>query len=204
MASIRISLEGLIGVGKSTVLNILNDIWGLPVAPEPVNQWTLLHQFYEDTPRYALAFESQVLCSYAHSAFHGHSGRPLIMERSPESAYHVFGRLLASSGALTMPQYDTMGTLYSTLPVARADAVVYLSAPPEVCLRRLAWRDRANEASRVSSSYLRDLDMAYRSWLSGPAGLPYKIIDLWGDEEPKAVARMVAEAVEELRAPQNK
>lgn len=211
---VRVALEGLIGVGKSTVLSILQKDYGYDVAPEPVDQWTLLEQFYEDRPRYAMAFETQVLCSYAHKSFHAarapQAPKPsatacgsacscteaaLILERSPDSAYWVFANMLHKQGHISEADFETLGALYRSLPLAHVDKVIYISAPVEVCMQRLAWRDRANETSKVSEAYLSDLHTRYLEWLS-ESPLKFKLVSLTGLESPAEVAALVAEAIE--------
>jgi deoxyadenosine/deoxycytidine kinase len=218
---VRVALEGLIGVGKSTVLNILKEDYGYDVAPEPVDQWTLLEQFYDDRKKYALAFETQVLCSYAHKNFTGprepmaprvraghavahaaahtpHScdcaEATLVLERSPDSAYWVFARMLFEQGCMSEDDLAVLKRLYDTLPVAHVDHVVYLSASVETCMQRLAWRDRANESRRVSEQYLKDLDSRYLEWLRS-AHIGHDIIQVEASEGPADVARRVAKAI---------
>lgn len=64
-----ISIEGNIGVGKSTFLRLMNKVKGLEgnivTMPEPVSKWqdvagkgNLLQKFYEEPNRYAYTFQS--------------------------------------------------------------------------------------------------------------------------------------------------
>ena len=191
----RIALEGLIGVGKSTVLAHLKDVYH--VASEPVASWTLLDDFYIDRQRYAAPFEAQVLASYCGPEFE----RPdMIMERSPDSAFHVFCKMLhRDNQGLSGSHMQMLRTMYEALPLHKADAFVYLTAPIEVCLGRLQWRNRGHEAVRVQGEYLVSLDEAYRHFLAND-GRPYEIVALNGAEGPAQVAALVSLACERLKA----
>jgi len=192
----RIAIEGLIGVGKSTVLDILRNEYKLHVEPEPLNAWTLLPQFYEDQPREAFAFELQVLCSYCHTAFADNA----IIERSPDTARHVFVPMLYRDKCLTDQQFHLLHDVADRMPSLKsADAFVYLRAPVHVCIQRLAWRNRGNEAHTVTDSYLQRLSDAYDVFFD-TAKKPVVILDLDGTEGPQEVARQTYHMIEALRA----
>ena len=62
-----VSIDGLIGAGKSTLCDKLHAV-GYPVAKEPLQEWTvaghdLLKTFYDDPQRYAYLFQTHCLRS---------------------------------------------------------------------------------------------------------------------------------------------
>lgn len=192
----RIAIEGLIGVGKSTVLDILRNKYMLHVEPEPLDAWTLLPQFYRNKPYEAFAFEMQVLSSYCHSNFSG----SIVMERSPDTAKDVFVPMLYRDGSLTSTQYQLLNQAAAAMPSLNwADAFVYIRAPTHVCLQRLAWRNRGNESSSVTETYLQRLSEAYDAFFDA-ARKTVVILDLDGTEGPEEVARQVHEMIEAMRA----
>lgn len=191
----RIAIEGLIGVGKSTVLAKLSDVFD--VALEPVDQWTFLPLFYKDMPRYAAAFETQVLASFCGPQF---AGPNIVMERSPDSAFHVFIKMLhRDTEALSGSQLQMLRAVYEHVGAHKADAFVYISAPVEVCLERLEWRNRQAEMGHVGPSYLKSLHEAYMHFLSTD-GRPFKVVALEGHESPQQVAQLVCAAVMSLKS----
>lgn len=190
----RIAIEGLIGVGKSTVLSKLTDVFD--VALEPVDQWTLLPLFYKDMRHYAAPFETQVLASFCGPQF---SPEHIIMERSPDSAFHVFIKMLhRDAGVLSGSQLQMLRGVYDHVGAHKADAFVYISAPIDVCMQRLQWRNRSAESGHIDAAYLERLHDAYVHFLSTD-GRPCKYVVLQGHESPDVVAQLVSNAVMQLK-----
>ena len=96
-----ISVEGGIGVGKSTLLELLKKLFdgkmGIVFVDEPVEEWItegFLAGMYDGSIS-AAAFQHMVLQSLAGDLLKAMAtGSPavVITERSPFSNYHVFGK----------------------------------------------------------------------------------------------------------------
>lgn len=189
---VRIAVEGLIGVGKSTVMERLQHF---AVRPEPIASWTLLPQFYKQRGENALAFELQVLCSYCHEDFDAGN---IVMERSPDSALGVFVPMLVGEGSLDAQALGLLHAAAAALPLKRADAFVYICAPAHVCMQRLAWRNRSEESRAVTAAYLAQLEAAYANFFA-TATVPVETVLLDGTETPEQAAVMVASAIQKLQ-----
>lgn len=157
----RISLEGNIGAGKSTVTAVLASR-GYVVAPEPVEAWTLLPRFYAEPHKYAFALQAQILTSCA--ALGSCDNDTLITERGAEASLRVFGASLLESGSISLYQLQLLRSLSHQLPLVKPCAVVYLDAPPAVCLARVEQRGRACEAG-MTLDYLQRLHAHYEAYL---------------------------------------
>jgi deoxyadenosine/deoxycytidine kinase len=189
----RIALEGLIGIGKSTALSILQSRY--KTAYEPLDAWTLLNQFYADKTENALAFEVQILCSYCHSLFEV-SNSVLLMERSPDSAINVFAKSLLQDGHLTKEQYSLIQTCYETMPVKKADAIIFLDLEPSVCLERIQERNRHAETT-LTLETLVALRSAYLEFIKR-AQIPSAIIHLEKQDTPYVVAQKIQSTIQSL------
>jgi len=85
----RVWIEGSIGVGKSTLIQLLSEN-GYVTEFEAVEHWTLLpHLYHNPTPEIKALFEIEVLCSLA-----SRSESAQITERSVGSTMGVFVPLL--------------------------------------------------------------------------------------------------------------
>ena len=188
----RVAIEGLIGTGKSTVLEHLAQD-GYRVAYEPLDAWTLLPQFYKDTAKHSLAFELQVVNSYCHENYECALDKILLMERSPDSALWVFAEMLRSTGKLSSEDFALLHFMAHKLPVAKADAFVYLKLPIDECLKRISWRSRESETTSVTKEYLVSLESFYIKFLERQALV--HIIDLDVNDGPKQVAEKVKECL---------
>jgi len=164
----RVSIEGNIATGKSTVLDRLKDL-GYTVRPEPVTEWdTLLHLYYTDPARWSLCFNLKVLHSFHAVPTEGehplpNSIKPLFVERSPGACRHVFGQLSYNDQHITPAAWEVFKE-FSQLLWWEPDVYIYIDTPPDVCHTRMESRGRTCEQS-VSLEYLRRIEFQYTNFL---------------------------------------
>lgn len=185
-ARVKLAVEGNIGAGKSTFLDVLcdgtlelQDI--IEIVPEPVEEWqkvetgehspvNLLDQFYKDPKRYAYAFQHYVLLTRMQKDRKARSSnKPLqILERSIFSDRMVFVRAMHEAGFLgdlELSIYDSWFSMQIGQDRALTpDGFIYLKARPETCIKRLRHRNRSEEAG-VDEAYLENLHDKHESWL---------------------------------------
>jgi deoxyadenosine/deoxycytidine kinase len=186
---VKLAVEGNIGAGKSTFLDVLSD--GalelqdiVEIVPEPVEEWqkvetggeagqqpvNLLDQFYKDPKRYAYAFQHYVLLTRMQKDRNARSSvKPLqILERSIFSDRMVFVRAMHEAGFLgdlELSIYDSWFSMQIGQDRALTpDGFIYLKARPETCIKRLRNRNRSEEAG-VDEAYLANLHDKHESWL---------------------------------------
>ena len=166
-----ISIEGNVGVGKSTVLGELEN-----VREERVDSWTLLPAFYRDSKKYSFAFQLQVVASYA-------DAEVSYLERSAHSAYHVFSAILHADGFLDDEEMQLLKTVIDKLP--KSDHHIYLRLPAEQCLERIKKRARNGEES-ISLEYLKKIEERHDAIFKN-------VIYLEGHETPSEIARLITQ-----------
>jgi deoxyadenosine/deoxycytidine kinase len=149
-----ISIEGLMGAGKSTVLRELQQK-GFKVFTEPTKEWTYLDKFYENPKKYALPFQVQILLTFLKYEF---SDEVVIVERSPQVSRSVFAKMLSADGILTDEDMTTYMELYDHLQPWKPDAYIYLDCPLDVCRTRLKGRGDSHD---ISPAYLAELKKYY-------------------------------------------
>ncbi|KAG0610614.1 hypothetical protein M758_7G078500 [Ceratodon purpureus] len=179
---VRVSFEGNIGVGKSTILKLLQSHPRLQeiteILQEPIWEWqnvkgtglNMLDAFYKDPKRYAYLFQSFVFTTrflQQNKAASESKADLLLMERSVLTDRCVFVKTSTEQGyfnPLEAAAYDVWyDGVVSTLPNVVPDAFVYLRADPNVCYDRLKARARSEEAG-VSLEYLRSLHSKHENW----------------------------------------
>jgi deoxyadenosine/deoxycytidine kinase len=88
MSHKKISIEGNIGCGKTTVCESVLNNSRLPVFLEPVSDWIpYLDEFYKDPMKWGFAFNVNVILSYQKWKNNSFTA---VYERSPLSCKHVF------------------------------------------------------------------------------------------------------------------
>ena len=174
------SLDGNIGVGKSTLLKqIADQVPELLIVQEPVDVWTalknadgqnLLELFYKDKQRYAYTFQNAAILSrlklLRDAVAAAKPGQIILTERSVLTDRYVFAEMLKGQGFLNGIEWQLYTTWFDTfatdLPMA---GIVYITTPSEIAYERIQKRARDGEGS-IELSYLVDLAGQHVRWLS--------------------------------------
>lgn len=163
-----VAVAGNIGVGKSTLVEMLCEKLGWEPFYEPVAENPYLADFYEDMPTWS--FHSQVfflshrLRSHYDLALHPTS---VIQDRSVYEDAEVFAQNLYKNGHIQQRDYQTYRELYETVIgfLPPPDLVIYLRASVDTLLRRIASRGRDYERT-IEEDYLAGLNSLYEAWIN--------------------------------------
>jgi deoxyadenosine/deoxycytidine kinase len=169
-----ISIEGIIGAGKSNCLNYLSADENLDIQKEPVELWqnwdgiNLLKLFYMDQHMYGHLFQSYVQLTMLQRHFQPVTKSVRVMERSIFSTHYVFQKYLKDTGKIADME-DKMLTHwfnFFTGPQHRmnVDLIVYIKVKPEKALERIQFRNRKEEQT-INVHYLKRLEHYYEEWL---------------------------------------
>lgn len=164
-----VAVAGNIGVGKSTLVEMLCTKLDWEPFYEPVAENPYLADFYSDMP--AWSFHSQIfflshrLRSHDELAKHPTS---VIQDRSVYEDAEVFAQNLFRQGHIQKRDYQTYRELYETVIgfLPPPDLVIYLRASAETLLRRIESRGRDYERT-IAPEYLAGLNDLYESWIAG-------------------------------------
>jgi len=171
-----IVVEGVIGVGKTTLVSKLAAKRNARKILEIFEENPFLPKFYQDRPRYAFQTEMFFLLSryrqqtdlkqqdlFAHHTF---SDYLFVKTR-------LFASLTLSADELTL--YDRVFSLLAT-QVPRPDVVIYLHAPVETLLDRIKKRGRSMESS-IEPEYLAQLSEVYGNYFREYDETPLLTVD---------------------------
>uniref|UniRef100_A0A8D9ABF9 Deoxynucleoside kinase n=1 Tax=Cacopsylla melanoneura TaxID=428564 RepID=A0A8D9ABF9_9HEMI len=166
-------VEGNIGSGKTTFLNLFNQRDDITTYAEPVNTWrdvkghNLLALMYEDASRWSLTFQTMVQKTMLEVHLTQPNTPIKMMERSIHSARHVFVDNLLQCNTMPAAEHAVLDSWYqfiiSQLDVS-GDLIIYLRTNPEVVCERIKKRSRAEETS-IPLSYLQSLHELHDDWL---------------------------------------
>jgi len=173
-----LSIEGVIGVGKTTLARQLQDSFEAELLLEVFEENPFLTKFYEDRARYA--FQTQIF--FLLSRYHQQNrsvpealqrGRSLITDYT-FAKDALFARINLEGDELEM-YYNVHDALAEKIP--RPDLVVYLSADTKVLMQRIATRDRTYERN-MEEDYIATLNAAYEDFFDNYfQGVPVLRID---------------------------
>ncbi len=163
-----ITIAGNIGVGKSTLVQLLSSKFGWEPVYEAVDENPYLTDFYADMSRWS--FQSQVFFLSRRLKQHYQllqRQNSIIQDRSIYEDAEIFARNLFLQGAMSRRDWQTYQELYeTTVTLLRPpDMVVYLQASVPTLERQIRNRDRDFEKS-IPTEYLTRLNELYEVWIS--------------------------------------
>ena len=168
--------EGVIGVGKTTLIQALSSRLGARTVFEVFEENPFLRDFYQDQARYALSTEMFFLLS----RFNQQElfAQEDLLQRHSVSDYLFEKCRLFAGLTLSSDEIERFSRVYEILArqVPKPDLVLYLTAPVEVLMERIATRGRDYERS-ITADYLAELDLRYRSYFASYTDAPVLIVD---------------------------
>jgi deoxyadenosine/deoxycytidine kinase len=161
-----VAVAGNIGVGKSTLVDLLAKRLGWAPFYEPVGENPYLADFYGDMT--AWSFHSQIffltrrLLSHRQLLDHPTSA---IQDRSVYEDAEIFAHNLYLQGHMADRDYNTYRELYQVLTrfLPPPDLVIYLRASVNTLQGRIEQRGRDYER-QIQPDYLQRLNELYNAW----------------------------------------
>jgi len=155
-----IAIEGVIGVGKTSLATMLGERLGARVVLEQFEDNPFLSKFYEDPERYAFQTQIYFLLSrykqqqalLQEDLFHEYLVTDHIFEKDK-----IFAYLNLQNDELKL--YETIVN-YIERNIRTPDLVVYLQSSVERLMANIRRRNRKIE-KHISEEYIRDLNEAY-------------------------------------------
>jgi deoxyadenosine/deoxycytidine kinase len=180
MSPIIISIEGNMGVGKTTFINTLQEYFKdkhpIHILEEPVSLWQsikdkegkdILSHFYEDQSKWAFSFQMMAYISrlaILKQAIKDHPDSIIITERSVHSDRHIFAKMLYDDKLINEIDYQIYNQWFDhfieDVPIT---GTIYLQCTPEISNQRVLKRARKGET--IPLSYLIKCNQYHEEWL---------------------------------------
>ena len=163
-----IAIEGVIGVGKTTLARMLKPAFDSQILLEVFEENPFLSDFYGDRARYA--FQTQIF--FLLSRYHQQKKSvPEMLGHNPNliSDYTFAKDALFASINLVGDELEMYNRVHDALAekIRHPDLLVYLRAETDTLMARIAMRDRPYERD-MDSTYISALGKAYDDFLSKP------------------------------------
>ena len=163
-----IAIEGVIGVGKTTLARLLQNTFEADVLLEIFEENPFLADFYADRARYA--FQTQIF--FLLSRYHQQNNNvpKILAEQKNLIADYTFAKDALFAGInLHGDELDMYHKVHQALgeKIPKPDLLVYLQAGTDTLMNRIAFRDRSYER-KMERSYIDDLNHAYEDFFSKP------------------------------------
>jgi deoxyadenosine/deoxycytidine kinase len=171
-----VTIEGCIGVGKTTLTHLLTQALQARTVLEIVEENPFLPDFYKDKTAHAFKTQMFFLLSrfkQQEALLQGDLFAGAVVSDYLFAKDRIFAELTLSPSEMSL--YDQIFRALAS-KVRSPDLVVYLHAPMETILERIARRGRSFEKD-IDRGYLEDLVNAYGRFFSSYDEAPVLMID---------------------------
>lgn len=171
-----IAIEGVIGVGKTTLTRLAQPAFDAEILLEVFEENPFLARFYQDRKRYGFQTQIFFLLSRYHQQ---HEFIPAALARGNLLSDYtfdknqIFATLNIEGDELAM--YESVHRIIAT-KIPTPDLVVYLRADTDVLMERIALRDRSYERA-MERDYIAQLGQAYDEFFKRYTLAPVLTID---------------------------
>lgn len=171
-----VAIEGVIGVGKTTLARLMQPAFEAQLLLEVFEENPFLGDFYAD--RSAYAFQTQIFFLLSRYRQQHRVIQQLLHQGTVISDYTFAKDRLFAHLNLSNDELDTYERLHQVMAenVVVPDLVLYLDASTDTLMERIAVRDRPYERS-MSRAYIEDLGRAYEAFFREYSEAPVLVID---------------------------
>ncbi len=182
-----IVIAGLIGIGKTTLADLIGDRWGWEVGHETVDRNPFLPLFYKEPDVYSYSLQVFFLGQRVEQHLWASQNKAAVLDRSLYEDWEIFVQLLKKEEKIGPREVEMYKKAYHWVvqKLPPPSLLVYLKAKnAEEALRRMALRGRDMEAG-VPLSYLEGLNSEYKRWIPSFKACPVLTIPQSLDFSPE-------------------
>lgn len=160
-----IAIEGVVGVGKTSLMELLVNKGYMPFR-EPVIDNPILDKFYHNRKRYAFTLQIFFLNKRFEQLRQASKFENVIMDRSIYGDA-IFAKLLNKNKELSDTEYEIFDELLNSMLqyVNKPKLLIYLEASTEEAMRRIDMRGRDYE-KEVEREYWMQLNDEYNNFFN--------------------------------------
>ena len=194
---VMVSIEGGIGVGKSSVIHLLKSTFvNAEFIDEPTEEWAtivdengkgILQTFYDDKTRWSYTFQNIAYITRMNHIIDkilNSKKKYIILDRSLQADLNTFAKMLYDSNHLTLLEWSAYGkwnTFFERFYGNLIDhKIIYLRCEPTVAFERIKLRGREAEKN-IPLSYLESLHKYHDEWLINKSKHNVLILDVNDD-----------------------
>ncbi|HVZ80848.1 MAG TPA: deoxynucleoside kinase [bacterium] len=171
-----IAIEGPIGVGKTSLAEILAKKLNARLVLEGAVENPFIADFYKDIQKHA--FQTQMFFLLSRFKQQQELSQNELFQQGIISDYifakdRIFANLTLDDNELKL--YEQIHTLLG-VRVPKPDFVIYLQASTDVLLKRIALRGRKFE-NQITAEYLAELNQAYNYYFFHYADTPLMVVN---------------------------
>lgn len=160
-----ITVEGPIGVGKTSLSKAIADTYQFHLLKEIVDENPFLNKFYENIEEWSFQTEMFFLCN-RYKQLKDIKRDYIDLDKPVVADYHIFKNLIFAQRTLRPDEFEKYKEIYRILthdmPVP--NMVVYLNASLDTLMKRIALRGRDFEKN-MDPAYMKQLSEDYEVFI---------------------------------------
>ncbi len=174
----NIVIEGVVGVGKSSLMNELSNKFGIAAFAEPVVDNPLLDKFYHDKKRYSFALQVFFMNRRIELINESAQEDGSVLDRSIYGDL-LFSKILYEDGNMSKEELDLYQSLLDNMAsdLKSPDLLVYLRIKTDNAVKRIKKRGRDYE-QMVDYEYWERLNKEYDKFFLNYKKSPIIVIDV--------------------------
>lgn len=160
-----ITVEGPIGVGKTSLTKAIADQNQFQMLKEIVDENPFLNKFYEDIEEWSFQTEMFFLCN-RYKQMSDIQKKFISKRESVVADYHIFKNLIFAKRTLAEAEYAKYESIYDilTADMPKPNMVVYLHASLDTLMARIKMRGREFE-QMITPEYMEQLAADYHEYM---------------------------------------
>jgi deoxyguanosine kinase len=158
-----ITVEGPIGVGKTSLAKAISEQFQFALLKEIVDENPFLGKFYDNIEEWSFQTEMFFLCN-RFKQLGDINTHYLSQNQSVVADYHIFKNLIFAQRTLNPEEYQKYYKIYQILTedMPKPNVIIYLNASLDTLLKRIKLRGREVEKN-ISPLYLEQLSIDYEN-----------------------------------------
>ncbi|MBS7345564.1 MAG: deoxynucleoside kinase [Caryophanon sp.] len=159
-----VTVEGPIGVGKTSLSSIVAETFQYHLLKEIVDENPFLGKFYDNIEEWSFQTEMFFLCNRYKQLTDIHT--ILDQQRAVVADYHIFKNLIFAKRTLQPSEYEKYEAIYNilTADMPVPNVVIYLHASVDTLMARIAMRGREFERL-IAREYMEQLVSDYHAFI---------------------------------------
>lgn len=192
----HVAIAGNIGVGKTTLTELLSKHYRWIPQFEDVDHNPYLMDFYDDMPRWSFNLQIYFLHGRLNQILEIQKGtETIIQDRTIYEDANIFAPNLHSMGLMSTRDFENYSRLYENIKeqIQAPDLLIYLRAGIPKLVDQIQMRGRDYEDA-IRLDYLKRLNERYEAWISdyklGPL-LIFNVDDMNFQDNPEDLAKII-------------
>lgn len=189
-----ITIDGLIGAGKSTILSYIWEKHKINIKVEPIESWKpFLERIYKYNDSY---YEFQLKIWKDICCYENPYNKELLMERSPFFIRKTFLKYLYEKNKITKEQYENILNMHEESDkIWKPKIMIYLKISPEKALERIKKRNRENE-NFIDVKYLYELYDLHENAFKEAKELGYNVYKIEANDNIDDIINKILNIIE--------